>query len=204
MQTQITTVSLAFPPTKQYAIPSYQRNYVWTREGQWEPLWEDVKALTDQVLVAGPDAKPHFLGTIITRVVGLDSFITRWWVVDGQQRLTTLQILIAAARTAFIAQGLDGYASMLSGLLANETEFVRSPRHKYKIEHKSRDYAGFASIIDAAPISHAQRRWRVPIGPLLHLLPEGGQHVAALRQRRRGGSPCRSLHHGHPREAASR
>ena len=150
MQTQITTVSLAFPPTKQYAIPSYQRNYVWTREGQWEPLWEDVKALTDQVLVAGPDAKPHFLGTIITRVVGLDSFITRWWVVDGQQRLTTLQILIAAARTAFIAQGLDGYASMLSGLLANESEFVRSPRHKYKIEHKSRDYAGFASIVDAA------------------------------------------------------
>ena len=150
METQITSVSLAFPPTKQYAIPSYQRNYVWTREGQWEPLWEDVKALTDQVLAAGPDAKPHFLGTIITKGMGLDSFINRWWVVDGQQRLTTLQILIAAARTAFIEQGLVGYASMLSGLLANEKEFVASPRHKYKIEHKSRDYAGFASIIDAA------------------------------------------------------
>ena len=80
METQITTVSLAFPPRKQYAIPSYQRNYVWTRQGQWEPLWEDVKALTAHVRAAESKAKPHFLGTIITKQIGTVGFIDRWSV----------------------------------------------------------------------------------------------------------------------------
>jgi len=49
LHAQPTTVSLTFPSRKQYAIPSYQRNYVWTREGQWEPLWDDMRALTRQI-----------------------------------------------------------------------------------------------------------------------------------------------------------
>ena len=65
-----TTVSRAFPPRKQYTIPSYQRNYVWTREGQWEPLWDDLTALTRRVLAEGPRGKPHFLGAIITKQIG--------------------------------------------------------------------------------------------------------------------------------------
>ena len=35
-----TTMSQAFPPLKQYVVPSYQRNYVWTKSNQWEPLWD--------------------------------------------------------------------------------------------------------------------------------------------------------------------
>ena len=150
MDTQITTVRLAFPQGKQYAIPSYQRNYVWTRQGQWEPLWEDVKTLTDQALDAGSKARPHFLGTIITKEIGTEGFITRWWVVDGQQRLTTLQILIAAARAAFSERGLVQYADILSELLANGSMILKRPSDKYKIEHKSSDYAGFAMIVEAA------------------------------------------------------
>lgn len=91
MHAEPTTVSLAFPSRKQYAIPSYQRNYVWTREGQWEPLWDDLRALTRQVLAEAPDARPHFLGTIITKHIGTQGFIDRWWVVDGQQRLTSVR-----------------------------------------------------------------------------------------------------------------
>ena len=150
MKTLVTAVDQAFPPTKQYVIPSYQRNYVWTKEGQWEPLWEDLRALTAQALATGPNAKPHFLGTIITKQIGTEGFIDRWWVVDGQQRLTTLQILIAAAHAAFSEHGLDLYADILSDLLANAGKFIRTPSDKYKIQHKSSDYAGFASIIDAA------------------------------------------------------
>ena len=150
MDTLVTTIDQAFPQRKQYAIPSYQRNYVWTRQGQWEPLWDDVKTLTAQVMVAGKKAKPHFLGTIITKEIGTEGFISRWWVVDGQQRLTTLQILIAAARGAFADRGLHQYADILSDLLANAHKVIKAPRDKYKIEHKSSDYAGFASIVDVA------------------------------------------------------
>ena len=144
-----TTVSLAFPSRKQYAIPSYQRNYVWTREGQWEPLWDDLRGLTHQILAEGMRARPHFLGTIITKHIGAQGFIDRWWVVDGQQRLTTLQIVIAAARSVFNERGLKQCASILTNALVNPPEVVQEESHKYKIQHKSSDYAGFSMIIEA-------------------------------------------------------
>lgn len=149
LHAQPTTVSLAFPARKQYAIPSYQRNYVWTREGQWEPLWDDLRALTRQVLAEGPGARPHFLGTIITKHIGAQGFIDRWWVVDGQQRLTTLQILIAATRSAFNERGFAQCASLLTNALVNPSEAVQEPSDRYKIQHKSSDYDGFSGIIEA-------------------------------------------------------
>ena len=146
-----TTVSLAFPPNKQYAIPSYQRNYVWTKEGQWGPLWDDVMALTQHVLAEGPGAKPHFLGAIITKQIRTQQgFLDRWWVVDGQQRLTTLQILIAATCSALHEGGLAQCASILMDTLVNADAVVQESADKYKITHKSSDYAGFSGIIDAA------------------------------------------------------
>ena len=144
-----TTISLAFPSRKQYAIPSYQRNYVWTREGQWEPLWDDLRGLTRRILAEGPDTRPHFLGTIITKHIGAQGFVDRWWVVDGQQRLTTLQILIAATRSAFDERDLTQCAAILTNVLVNPPEVVQKDPDKYKIQHKSSDYEGFARIIEA-------------------------------------------------------
>ena len=144
-----TKVSLAFAVRKQYAIPSYQRNYVWTREGQWEPLWDDLRGLTRRILAEGQGTRPHFLGTIITKQIGAQGFIDRWWVVDGQQRLTTLQILIAAARSAFDERDLTQCASMLTDVLVNPAQAVQKDSDKYKIQHKSSDYEGFARIIEA-------------------------------------------------------
>lgn len=143
-----TTIHLAFPSRKQYAVPSYQRNYVWTREGQWEPLWDDLTGLTRQIL-SGTVGRAHFLGTIITKQTRAEGFIDRWWVVDGQQRLTTLQILIAAACSAFSERGLTKCASILKNVLVNPSEVVQDDSDKYKIQHKSSDYEGFSRIIDA-------------------------------------------------------
>ena len=144
-----TTVSLAFPSRKQYAIPSYQRNYVWTREGQWEPLWDDLRGLTRQILAEGTGGRAHFLGTIITKQIRAQGFIDRWWVVDGQQRLTTLQILIAAACSAFKERDLTQCASILTNVLVNPPEVVQEDSDRYKIQHKSSDYEGFSRIIEA-------------------------------------------------------
>ena len=72
MDTRSTTVSQAFPERSQYVVPSYQRNYVWTKEDQWEPLWDDVLEVTRRVLENEANQVPHFLGTIITKLVPLD------------------------------------------------------------------------------------------------------------------------------------
>ena len=73
-----------------YSVPPYQRGYVWEEAQQWEPLWSDVTALAESELEA-----PHFMGALVlmqspSQVGDLD---TRT-VVDGQQRLTTLQVLL--------------------------------------------------------------------------------------------------------------
>ena len=146
--TQVTAVRQAFASAKQYVVPSYQRNYVWTQAEQWEPLWDDLMALTERIR-AGSSQHAHFLGTIITRQLDAPSgYINPWSVVDGQQRLTTLLILIAAARVTFGQHGLDRYASMLSRILANDEEDRESDADKYKIKHKSSDYEGFRAIIE--------------------------------------------------------
>lgn len=187
-----TTVRLAFPPHKQYAIPSYQRNYVWTREGQWEPLWDDVMALTRHVLAEGPGAKPHFLGAIITKQIPTQQgFLDRWWVVDGQQRLTTLQVLIAATRAALHEGGLAQCASILTDILVNAEAVVQESADKYKITHRSRDYAGFSGIIDAAvggsdpsgddtlPLHDCYGYFRHAVAEWIAQVPEDARHERA-------------------------
>lgn len=151
MDTQITNVVQAFNIDKQYTIPSFQRNYVWTRDGQWEPLWEDVKALASRI-EAGEEVMPHFLGTIITKDIGSRRFISCWWVVDGQQRLTTLQILLAATRSVFSERDLGRYARILDGCLFHGPDVANLDEDKYKIapkRAKEGDYVAFSSIMNA-------------------------------------------------------
>ena len=151
MGTQITTISEAFPDSKQYSIPSYQRNYVWTRQGQWEPLWEDIKALVARWAHNGQQVEPHFLGTIITKHIDTRRFINRWWVVDGQQRLTTLQVLIAASRTALVDLGLRSFADVLANCLTNSDAVVKVPEDRFKIDLKRGDYQDFTTIVESGP-----------------------------------------------------
>lgn len=79
-----------------YQIPAYQRDYNWDTE-QWEQLWSDLSDYKRN------DADEHFLGPLIVTPAeeGGDTFE----VIDGQQRLTTLQIVIAIIRDCWIQMG---------------------------------------------------------------------------------------------------
>ncbi len=81
---------------KQFIIPIYQRTYSWTRE-QCEQLWNDiVRAATDK------EVQGHFLGSIvfIQRGLFMVANIPQLLVIDGQQRLTTLSLLLVALAKA--------------------------------------------------------------------------------------------------------
>lgn len=75
---------------KQYVAPVYQRNYAWLAEEQCQTLWDD---LID--LYTGRSSK-HFLGSVV--LVTLEDSLSRNFVIDGQQRITTLMLLIMAFR----------------------------------------------------------------------------------------------------------
>lgn len=82
----------------QYLVPLYQRPYQWNTE-QWQTLWDDIMELVDDRR-ENPKAN-HFIGSLVLVPVGAAQSavsISRFLVVDGQQRLTTLTLLLAAIR----------------------------------------------------------------------------------------------------------
>lgn len=85
----------------QFIIPIYQRTYSWKRK-QCEQLWKDiVRAATDEI-VSG-----HFVGSIVYIEKGIYSHsdIPQLLVIDGQQRLTTLTLLLSALGHAIEKRG---------------------------------------------------------------------------------------------------
>src|SRR5438132_1357553 len=46
-------------------VPLFQRQYVWSRESQWEPLWEDIARKFTEYLEGRKDAPVHFLGAMV-------------------------------------------------------------------------------------------------------------------------------------------
>ena len=88
-----------------YRIPEFQRPYAWSEE-QWEALWDDVQKVAEKILRApdSPDVLPHFLGAIVVQPRSSDTQFNEVrpvLVVDGQQRLTTLQLLMKAISIEF-------------------------------------------------------------------------------------------------------
>lgn len=87
-----------FEITRRYIVPLYQRNYVWFKEKHWEPLWEDVLSKT-MAHLDGKESAPHFMGAMVfAQVPTFGRQVPAFTVIDGQQRLTTLQIFLAAFR----------------------------------------------------------------------------------------------------------
>ena len=90
--TQTTILDLLSNSEKGLSIPSYQRVYSWTTR-QCEELWLDV-------LRAGRDSRPHFTGVMLFEGEDAGSpngeAAGRTDVIDGQQRLTTLTLLLIA------------------------------------------------------------------------------------------------------------
>ena len=79
--------------TCQFVIPVFQRDYSWT-EAQCEQLWNDILAVASLESTRG-----HFLGSIVSVPPKASSAgFTQWLLIDGQQRVTTLILLLAALR----------------------------------------------------------------------------------------------------------
>jgi hypothetical protein len=104
-----------------YVVPLFQRPYVWNRADQWEPLWSDVATVAERLLATRPGPS-HFLGAIVVeQAPTLVGAVPSYHVIDGQQRLTTLQVLLDAARRVIETDGDPVDAKALRLLVANET-----------------------------------------------------------------------------------
>lgn len=116
MEAKDTTIGQLFGGLDRYEVPAYQRPYVWTAERQWEPLWDDIESIADRRLDGVNEQ--HFLGAVVLRREKTPpGGIVEWSVIDGQQRLTTLQIIVAAIADAARLDGVVAAANLLDALL---------------------------------------------------------------------------------------
>ena len=82
-----------------YEIPKFQRDYSWTSE-QWDDLWQDI-----QGLLSGEESG-HYMGYLVLQTTDNKVF----QVIDGQQRLTTLSIMVLATLKSLndlVERGVD-------------------------------------------------------------------------------------------------
>ena len=137
---------------RQYVVPLYQRTYSW-EERQWEQLWDDI---LDIYSMESP--RHHFIGSVVTQQVhtapeGLPTYT----LIDGQQRMTTLFILLSVVREHAAGQK-ENWKSLADEIhktcLINE--FKEGDEH-FKLMPTQGDRAPFAKIISGeTPDSGAQ------------------------------------------------
>lgn len=145
MQPQKVPVTQLFNAPYQYQIPVFQRGYVWTLEKQVVPLWADVadraNALMERrTLPSGPGAQAlrplpkHFLGSIVLAPLQ-NSFgrVGAYEVIDGQQRTTTLHLLLLALRHATQQLGSSPLPQMLDVLVRNPGPYPNHADDHHKV-----------------------------------------------------------------------
>ena len=147
MKTDILTPKTLFQQEIRYTIPRFQRPYVWTHDEQWEPLWDDVRNVAERYLEelencdgnaveAEKATVKHFLGAVVVQQVPTATRdIDRREVIDGQQRMTTMQLLLDATQQVCEKLGLGQNAYGLSKLVANDERLVKAenPHHVLKL-----------------------------------------------------------------------
>lgn len=154
------TVYELFNSQTNYIVPHFQRFYVWKMESQWEPLWEDIVALATNFLCEKQNMPPHFMGAIVLKHQKSETGEpAKCIIVDGQQRLTTLQILIVAVARALLLlsedkklwsqEQKDELDRISNGMLSHTTNanVLSQEDKKYKIHHFIDDFKIFKQII---------------------------------------------------------
>jgi hypothetical protein len=179
MQPSKLSIAELFQNREQYLIPLFQRGYVWTLTHQVQPLWEDIIDRTDALKehrdnalkVGGAEKlKPlrkHFLGAIVVgSAVSADSeVIATREVIDGQQRITTLQIMLFAFRDVLKGYDDEALSDDIRTLTYNKGKY-RSANNHLKVwpTNAGRDVmqilegsGGLTEICNRFPVKNAEK-----------------------------------------------
>jgi hypothetical protein len=143
------TVKELFERDVRYVVPLYQRPYVWSADRQWQPLWEDIEAILEQRLNGGSgDGFSHFLGAIVLdQVIHAPGAIPLYTIIDGQQRLTTLQLLLGAASSTADGAGSGKEAAILARLTRND-ELTAEGVEVFKVWPTNANRTAFAAVME--------------------------------------------------------
>ena len=142
MRAYDTTVRDRLYQNQQFQIPIYQRRYSWAKK-QCEQLFEDI------ITIGKHENETHFMGTIVYE--SCSTPLLRLTIIDGQQRITTLSLLLGALAKFLIQNreyeeplGIEG-TRIVNQFLLNTSE---TGEDKYKLRLTDDDNSTYKKIID--------------------------------------------------------
>lgn len=121
--------------SKQFLVPVYQRYYSWGQE-QCKRLWDDIVKMQKT-------GKPgHFVGSIVNIAEqAMPTGVQKYMIIDGQQRMTTLTLLLIALRDYAMANPSDNTinANRINNKLLSNNDEDGNDRHKLLLTESDRD-----------------------------------------------------------------
>ena len=137
-----------FDGKKRFLVPLYQRQYAWKIKPQLNLLWEDVERSMNRLIADRSSLSPHFMGAIvIAQIKTFGKQVQAFEVIDGQQRLTTFQLLLSALRDVAAAAG-SKYAGETQKYLLNDGIMENPTTEQFKLWPSFTDRRSFVEIID--------------------------------------------------------
>jgi predicted transport protein len=137
----------------QFVIPVFQRDYSWAEEN-CRQLWKDIL-----LIAQAPGERGHFIGSVVYIQSGdSNAGFSRWLLIDGQQRMTTLTLLMAALRDHIIE---TGWSTDGDGPVAKKIDayFLRNPledgEKEFKLQLRRHDNATLQAIIAGSALPEA-------------------------------------------------
>jgi uncharacterized protein with ParB-like and HNH nuclease domain len=140
MQANQTDVQKILGGVQQYVIPLFQRPYSWETR-QWNILWQDLLDLCDE-----ERPRNHFIGSIVTMPSrSVPEGVSKYILIDGQQRITTLLLILAAMRDKARAKA-DKLADKIEDLLMKNRH--QDGTDVFKLLPTQSDRAAFFATMD--------------------------------------------------------
>jgi uncharacterized protein with ParB-like and HNH nuclease domain len=121
-----------------YQIPEFQRDYSWKKE-HWEDLWNDIWGLSDYV---DEPEDSHYLGyLVIKNALSQSKTIDEYEIIDGQQRITTLSLMILAAIAILLELGdLERAEELKKTYIGIKNKVTLSTEAKLKLNRNNDEY----------------------------------------------------------------
>ena len=135
----------------QFQIPIFQRTYSWT-EGECQQLWDDILRSGSD-----PTITSHFTGSIVYIQKGAAGVASPFLVIDGQQRLTTVSLILEA-----LARQLENGAEPVTDFTARKIrgQYLLNPLYdgedRYKLVLTQTDKDTLKAFLDHAPLPSDQ------------------------------------------------
>lgn len=147
-----TKIQAIIEGTKQYIVPLFQRRYSWDKK-EWQVLWNDITELCEEA-----SNRSHFIGSIVTMPTrSVPEGVAKYLLIDGQQRLTTIFILLAMLRDKARKNNQEKLADQITNTaLVNPYENEDEPDY-YKLLPTQGDRASFQDILCARTISEQSK-----------------------------------------------